>query len=226
MFFIFSQTGTFSMGKSNHGVSYNLYNRVSRIISSFPPNQQQLLIHRYLKNTKTKKALSVPEYLSFVINHPHGYLSQLGRDTLVFCIKPGISRVSLDYLNVEARKSFRLWRMKWEKHGLSHSLKSLGKSYPKNMIVTIIWTVLFVPFMLLSLYGGLLSIRKLKIIPPPKRTFYFLLLLFPVYIFMASQVAGAMQSRHRAPVEFILCFFAALAIHRVQIWRGKSRVKG
>jgi 4-amino-4-deoxy-L-arabinose transferase-like glycosyltransferase len=226
MFFIFSQTGTFSMGNSNHGVSYNLYNRVSRIISSFPPDQQQPLIHRYLKNTETKKALSVTEYLSFVIDHPHGYLSQLGRDALVFCIKPGISRVSLDYLNVEARKSFRLWRMKWEKHGLFHSLKSLGKSYPKNMIVTIIGTVLFLPFMLSSLFGGFQTIKKFKQWSQRKQTLHILLLIFPIYIFMASQVAGAMQSRHRAPAEFIICFFAALAIHQWLTWRGKSNVKG
>lgn len=224
MFFILSQTGTFSMGNSNHDLSHNLYFRMNRIISSFPLDQQQRLIHRYQVNTETEKRLSVPEYLSFVIDHPYGYLSQLGRDALVFCIKSGMSKFSLDYLvDVEARKSFRHWRREWEKHGLFYSVKSLGKKHPKIMVFTIIGQVLFVPIMISSLFGGLQSIKKYKQSPPPERNLYILLLIFPVYIFITSQVASAMQSRHRAPAEFILCFFAALAIHQWYKMRGKGK---
>ncbi len=225
MFFIFSQTGIFSMGRSNHDVSHNLYDRVNRIITSFPLDQQQLLIHRYLDSAETKKMLSIPEYLSFVIDHPYGYFSQLGRDALVFCIKSGISRVSPDYLgDVEARKSFRHWRGEWEKHGLFYSMKSLGKNHPKSMSFAIFGTILFIPFMVGSLFGGLQSIKTYKQFSPPEQTLYILLLLFPVYLFFASQAANSMQSRHRAPAEFILCFFAALAFHQWYKMRGKSKM--
>jgi 4-amino-4-deoxy-L-arabinose transferase-like glycosyltransferase len=222
MFFIFSQTGIFSMGSSNHDVSHNLYDRVNRIITSFPLDQQQLLIHRYLDSAETKKMLSIPEYLSFVIDHPYGYFSQLGRDALVFCIKSGINRISLDYLDVEARKSFRHWRKVWEKHSLFYSMKSLGKSHPKSIFFAIFGTILFIPFMMGSLFGGLQSIKKYKQLSPPEQTLYILLLVFPVYLFFASQVANAMMSRHRAPGEFILCFFAALALHQWYKARGKG----
>jgi len=219
MFFIFATTGTFSMGSSKYDIAHNLYSRVERMISTLPADQHTDLKRHYLENTEGKKVLSVSQYLRFAIDHPYAYITHFGRDALVFGVKSGVNRIVLDYFDSlrNARGDLqhwtRGWRRTWEEEGAFNTLTTVAQKYPFILLITVTGSVLWMGFLFLALLGALHTVRRFDTIPLGERTFHILLMLFPVYLFFASHAVNAMQSRHRAPAEFALCIFVALAIH-------------
>ncbi len=221
MWFMFAATGNFSIGSSNHSMPQNLHKRVKNMIGTFPKTQREELVERYLRPVgNTEKGLTLLEYLDFVVDHPYAYTSYLGHDALLFWAKSGINRIVLDYSDSfvdaknELRNSATGYRTRWEKEGLLKTVVTLIKKYPMLILTTAAAAAIFIALMLLAILGMLHIMRRYNRLVLGEQVLYLLLFLFPFYTFFVSQVVDAMQSRHRAPAEFALCIFAAIAVYQ------------
>ncbi len=85
------------------------------------------------------------------------------------------------------------------------------------ILTTAAAATIFIALMLLAILGMLHIMRRFNRLVLGEQGLYLLLFLFPFYTFLASQVVDAMQSRHRAPAEFALCIFAAIALQQAYI---------
>jgi 4-amino-4-deoxy-L-arabinose transferase-like glycosyltransferase len=221
MSLLFFATGKFTMGSSNHDVPHNLYDRVARMISTFPEDEQLEMRRKYLTSgSNNMDVITISEYLDFVFDHPRAYISHLGRDALAFWMKSGVSKLSLDYLAVfnDARKQLQTvetgWRKRFDTEGIFASAFGLAREYPALIYISIAGSVLLILFHTIALYGALLVFSRLREMTSGERVFSILLLTFPIYAFLVMQVVDAIQSRYRAPAEFALAILMGIGLQR------------
>jgi len=216
----YTLSGQLTLGASRHDLGHNLYGRVSRIAASLPEGEQ---IGRSYLAASEDRSLRLADYLHFVSEYPIGYLSQLMRDAGVFVFKSGIERVIIDYFEVpgEVRNTLQEegegWRSRLERTGPVGLLRWLIKEHPTILIPSAVGAAFFAALWLGAVYGIYRLVRQWRQLKRPARSMWVIVAIFPVYVFMVSQVVDAMQSRHRAPAEFVLCVLAAVALQ--PLWR-------
>jgi len=94
--------------------------------------------------------------------------------------------------------------------------RELSRSEPLLTISSIILSIACVLFFVISVSAGAYKIlRDAWETNIANRLMTSILVIFPFYVFGMSQVVNAMQSRHRAPIEFalsILFFYGIFAL--------------
>jgi len=230
MLFILIATGQFSMGSSEHDLNHNLYNRTEIMIDSLPSKEKQAAKTQFLtRAANSQQELSLSTYLRFAAAKPGAFGAQLLRDAIVIVSKSGVNRLALDYFNAfpEARDQLQQpstgWRRYLDQHGLAATVVYLISRYPLLMTVNVGAAILCLAFTSMALFGGGLVASQLPRVNSGGKVIRLLILAFPFYVFFASQVVSAMQSRHRAPAEFALCLLFAVAAHYLVTLRFQER---
>lgn len=219
----FALSGQPTLGASRHDLGHNLYGRVSRIAASLPTPEANQIRQSYLASSEDR-SLGLASYLRFISEYPAGYSGQLLRDAGVFALKSGMERVVIDYVEApgDVRDTLQEegggWRSRLERTGPVGLLRWLIKEHPTILIPSAIGAACFAALWLGAMYGIFRLVSQWRRLRRPVRSVWVIVALFPVYLFMVSQVVDAMQSRHRAPAEFAICLFAAMALQR--LWRG------
>ena len=207
--FIYVQTGEVSIGRSNHDLGHNLYERVQRMGASLPQSERPRV--RPLGYT----TMNIREYLSFVAHHPAAAAEHSARDFATLAAKSGIERLAIDYLDLFPQSRVALqdsdsgWRAQVEQRGLARALLDLWHAQAGLLLVSGGAAVLILAFMALAVMGAF-SMDRGRLI----------LAAFALYIFFTAQAVDAAQSRHRAPAEFALCLLAVAGWQRFKAWKG------
>jgi len=219
MCFIYAATGEFSMGRSAHDLGHNLYQRVHRM-AAHPAASE-----RPLEQPRAQRTLSVSEYTRFVVDHPGAALAHSARDLATIGFKSGVERIVLDYFDLfpESRRELQDpvagWRMRVEQYGPVDALAGIFRSNPALTLASLGGALLFAVFIALAALGAFAWLRD--DVPAETRRLRILLITFVLYIVATAQAVDAVQSRHRAPAEFVLCLLAvaALALLSRRSWR-------
>ena len=223
MTFMLFSTGKFEMGSSGHSLSSNLYARVAKIAKTMPSDKQKEVQEAFLNTDKEcPKTLSISQYFKFVINYPTGYVKQIAKDGFVFFAKSGVNRLVLDYFYLfpepkkEIQDSNKGWRTKLEQQGFLATFIFYFQENSLLILITCFGLIVFFVLMLFSVCGAYCVVRQYLFNNNFKnyRCVYAILILFPCYIFAVSQFVDAMQSRHRAPAEFVLCVLFSVAFYQ------------
>lgn len=220
MFYIWMATGQFSMGSSSHDMGHNLYQRVERMIAVLPDAQRSAATSRFLVTSQgQEKVLSPADYFSFGWLYPHSFAAHLGRDALVFVGKSGIEKLTIDYFGLESSLRNELqnpgagWRYQLEAAGVLATMKDLLTRAPSLVITSFLGAGGMLALWCFYAVGAYQIVRMKRTGRDlDARSMLLLLTLFPLYVFAISQAVDAMQSRHRAPVEFALCAIAAVGL--------------
>ncbi len=207
--FIYAETTAVSMGTSGHDLGHNLYARVYRMNTTLPASERS---PSYLQRDGS---IGVGDYGSFVLDHPAAALAHTSRDLVMFGLKSGLERLVLDYLDLFPDKRLALqdpdtgWQTQMEQQGFLVTLVGTLRNSPGPMITTAVGAFLFAIVTLLAAIGAFTWLRR----DVPKATYRlrFVLLVFVLYIAATAQTVEAVQSRQRAPVEFVLCLLAVSA---------------
>ena len=215
---VHSQTGEVSLGESSHDLSSNLYRRAEHIAETLPPGEKDSVMTNLARHQD--KRLGVLGYGSLALQYPGAFAQHVVRDALVFAGKSGIERLVVDYLALagDARASFQGsesgWRRVLEQDGLLAALRQVYRQSPVTVVTSLLGLVLQVALMLLAVYGAWVWLRNMNTNrwTAPKRVMAWAIVLFPVYLFATSLAADAVQSRHRAPSEFVLLILATLGL--------------
>lgn len=226
-------TEQLSLGNMEVGTSLggNLRGRVVRIAASLPPDQRVVITGRYLDGDN-KGVLSVADYFSFIAQYPRASLQHTLRDMVTLATKSGMSRLTIDYLDLVPRDAGEIqswghgWRASWESRGLLAAIQAIWSHSPAIVIPELIGAVLFSMLFLSSLLGILFVGQAVKAgsISKERRAGFLLLTLLIVSVFATSQVGDAAQSRLRYPAEFAICILAVFGAMRAlslsRPWRG------
>lgn len=216
--FVQSQTGEFSLGKSAHDHSVNLYERVRLVAETLPEPERGALMTKLLRNEDRR--LGVLDYGRLSLEHPGAFAQHAVRDAAVFIGKSGIERLMIDYLGLGSTERTSVqdphtgWRRVLEREGLLAGLRSVYDRWPVTLVSSLVGVAFQLPLMMLAAYGMWLVVRRIRSREwlAGKRVMGLALILFPLYIFAVSTAVDAMQSRHRAPAEFALFILAALSL--------------
>jgi hypothetical protein len=199
--YMFAQTGNFTMGKSSHDLSSNLYGRVERMgqLGGFEltPEQQQ---HR---------GLGLSEYLDYVSEHPKVYLTTLRSDVTNILLNSGINSFLGRYLGLyEMPKKTRYWRNVRDKYGLWGMIKAMYAYSPTLFFVNIFVTLFWFAFIGPALIGVFVMVSNHRLSPAVRAV----LVALPAYLLLASQAAISVRWGFRTPFEFIMVLLFVAAV--------------
>lgn len=228
----FIGTGHPSLGEASHDMGHNLAKRTERMAWTLPDKERAEAFERYFDETDdegrvvNRGALSLSEYLEFSANHPLAFFQHLGRDAVVFVGKSGGTRLAFDYFEIfPADRVERLqftWHQNWERNGLTSTIRELFDEEPALMTISFVLAAFCVLFFSVSMtFGAYGALRDAWSRKTDYRVATLMLVAFPFYVFGASQVVTAMQSRHRAPAEFALSILFVFGL--MVLWKLKLR---
>jgi hypothetical protein len=228
MTFIFQQTGTFGLGESNHSLARNLYLKLAETQATMPRTEAAEVGDQYLTRGDQGR-MSALEYANVALRHPLPFISEAGRDALVFFGKSGIERLTRDYGSDAQFKAFEHvqggWRQQLDTSNPLTTLRNLWRIAGMTLLVSLSASLLFVTLMIFALYGAFALARRVhsRSEPPVVRFTAANLIVLPVYILVFSLVVVALQSRQRAPCEFALVLLAVYGWDRFRSRTRKER---
>lgn len=218
--FIGWQTGSFGLGKAEHDLGHNLYQRVARIAESLPPGEAAAVRGEFLRDGD-KGSLPAAEYARFAVAYPGPFVEHALRDTMVFVGKSGVERLPIDYFEWDAAARARLqdsdrgWRATLEQAGAWETLGWLWRTQGLVLSLSLIGAASWLALMALAGIGGWQVLRGEA---PTTAAGCFVaaqLVALPLYLLVFSQVVDALQSRHRAPAEAALVLLAMAGLLRL-----------
>jgi hypothetical protein len=223
MGFIMLQTGEPGLGKSDHSMERNLYERVMRITATLPPTERDAARSAHLPPARegSERSLGPLGYLRFSADYPGASLKHLMHDVTSFFGKSGVERITIDYLaltpNARALQDpDHGWRQQLELHGWPHTLRYLWQTLGKTLLISLIGSAAFIALFVLSCIGALQFVRSFRQLRSPRVAVGMLLVSLVAYVFVFSHVLNAVQSRQRAPAEFAIVLLAAAGFSAVR----------
>jgi hypothetical protein len=232
MVFVWSASGKWSLGSSGHDMGHNLYQRVERMTAQLPAARRAEAVSRFLtKDEGSEKILSPVEYFAFGWSYPRAFAAHLGSDAMVFFGKSGIERLTIDYIGLDGNLREELqnpdtgWRHRMDSAGMVATLRNMVARAPALVALSIVGAGAIVAL------WGLYAMGVYRVAGAgwrgnaQSRWTLLLVASFPLYGFAVSQAVDAMQSRHRAPVEFALCAIAAIALQGLLAQRQAGMAK-
>lgn len=235
MSFIGIQTGEFGLGKSDHSMERNLYERVARIVDTLPSERRLEARAAYLASPE--RELGPVDYLRFSADYPGAALQHLVLDGTAFFAKSGIERITIDYLHLRAGEDTVQdtndgWRQQLERHGWQYTATYLWQHLGAVLLISVAGALVMAALFGLAAVGALHFLHRLWLARTPQALIGTLLVGVIAYTFMFGQVLNAMQSRHRAPAEFAVVLLAATGgcvlrtRRRRSEWRGSHDIAG
>jgi uncharacterized membrane protein YidH (DUF202 family) len=209
MGFEYLQSGELSMGRSDHDLGSNLYQRMQRIAASLPQGAPPA-------TGETRASLA--EYARFVAAYPGPAARHAARDLAALAAKSGIERLTLDYLDLFPTARTRIqdsgsgWRVRAEQIGVALELADLFRQQPGLVATSLGGALLCLAFTLGAGLGALRWLHTRRTVPRQMSVDRLLLCSFVVYVFATALCVDAAQSRHRAPAEFALCLLAVAGL--------------
>lgn len=229
MAFVLIRTGEFGLGKSDHSMERNLYERVARIIATLPPEERDNARADYLPTGNDGHARTVGpvQYLRFVAAYPVASFKHLMHDMTAFFAKSGVERVTIDYLALTPHADALQdpdhgWRQQLELHGWPYTVRYLWQALGKTLLISVIGAIAFVALVVLACIGAFDTLRGWRKFTTPRIAIGLLLVGAIAYTFAFSHVINAVQSRHRAPAEFAIVLLAAAGLSATRA-RRKDR---
>jgi hypothetical protein len=227
MSFVGVHTGEFGLGKSNHSMGRNLYERVGRIAATLPAEQQRQARAQYLDTVEP--TLGPVEYLSFSLAYPKAALRHLMHDATAFFAKSGVERITIDYLQMRPRAgsiqdSDNGWRQQLERHGWPYTIRYLWNELGVVLVISLLGAVAIALLFAFAAIGTLHVVRRWFVDRTPDALIGVMLAGVVAYIFFFSQVLNAMQSRQRAPAEFAVVLLAVSGLVVARKWLGQRAV--
>jgi hypothetical protein len=208
MAFLWTQTGEVTMGRSDHDLGSNLYERMQRMAASLPDAE------RPAARSGDATRASLGDYARFVAAHPGAAARHTVRDLATLFGKSGLERLTLDYLDLFPDARARLqdssdgWRARAERVGLARELAQLFRAEPWLIATSTVGALLFIAFIAAAARGAWRWLHERRLVRREVAVRRFLLAAFVLYVFATAQCVDAAQSRHRAPAEFALCLLA------------------
>jgi 4-amino-4-deoxy-L-arabinose transferase-like glycosyltransferase len=237
MSFLWQTAGDFGLGESQASMGRLLYQRVRLISSTLPADARAEVEASYLDQDDERGRLGVGDYLSFGLQHPVPFVVHFGRDSLVFWLKSGVEKVTIDYLGGGAsftdlkQDDGGGWRHRLQRDGPIATGVFLWQQLGIVLVISAIGAVFMVAWLLFAVLGGARLLRQASRLPREQLLTVLLLTLLPIYVFGVSQVIDVPQSRHRAPAEFALVvlgtygasvFWKWLKARRARAYEGSS----
>jgi hypothetical protein len=236
MSFLWQAASDFGLGESQSSMGRILYQRVVVISLTLPEDARAEVEDTYL-NQGDRGRLGIGDYLSFGLRYPAPFLEHFARDSVVFWLKSGVEKVTIDYLGGGA--SFRDlkdddgggWRRRLQRDGPIATGVFLWNQLGIVLVISAIGAVFMAAWLLLAGLGAARLLRQASRLPREQILTVLLLTLLPVYVFGVSQIIDVPQSRHRAPAEFALVVLGAYGASIFWNWlnargarAGSSRV--
>jgi 4-amino-4-deoxy-L-arabinose transferase-like glycosyltransferase len=221
---MWSLTGQFNEGSSNHDLTHNLASRLTFISQKLGDQEREVAREHFLQfhvNEATGlEEASLRQYAEFCAAYPSPCLAHLTTDLLAFFAKSGIEKITVEYLSLagDTRYQFQDMAVGWRSRLEHEGLVGVGKYFLELNWVIAISSALglagILCLWLLALVGAWTAVVRLRASTPLTFGYVVILLLFPAYVWGVSQFIDEVQSRHRAPCEFALCIFAAIGLYR------------
>ena len=210
MSFLWQTAGEFGLGESQSSMGRILYQRVRVISLTLPEDARADVERSYLNQDDERGRLGVGDYLSFGLQHPVPFVVHFGRDSLVFWLKSGVEKVTIDYLG--GGDSFANlkqddgggWRRRLQRDGPIATGVFLWRQLGIVLVISALGAAFMAAWLLFAVLGGARLLRQATRLPREHLLTAGLLTLLPIYIFGVSQIIDVPQSRHRAPAEFAL----------------------
>jgi len=221
MSFVGVNTGEFGLGKSNHSMGRNLFERVGRIAATLPVHEQTQVRLDYLD--AAEPTLGPLQYLHFSVSYPAASLRHLMHDATAFFAKSGVERLTIDYLQLQPRAGSiqhadNGWRQQLEQHGWGYTIRYLWNALGAVLAISIIGALAIAALFALASVGALHFVRRFFVERGGYTLIGVMLASIVAYIFAFSQVLNAMQSRQRAPAEFAVVLLAMTGLVVVRKW--------
>lgn len=218
MSFLWQTAGYFGLGEGQASAGRNLYQRV-RVISSTLPEHDRAEIEQSYLNKGERGTLGVGDYLSFGLRYPVPFAAHLARDSVVFFIKSGVEKLTIDYLG--GGESFRNlnddegggWRTRLQRDGPIATGLYLWEQLGVVLLISGFGALCMALWLLAAALGSVRVLRRLSQLRTEQVLAALLLTLLPLYVFAVSQVVDVMQSRLRAPAEFALVVLGAYGVY-------------
>lgn len=212
--FIGVQTGSPGLGKSEHDLGHNLYQRVYRIGHTLPDEEAKAVQGTFLA-AASDKSLGVADYLRFGLAYPGPFVKHALRDVAIFVGKPGVERLPIDYFEINSGTRSRMqdarrgWRTQLEREGAAATWRTLWQDQGGVMLLSLAGSLAMLAMIAAAGVGGWQLLSGFALQPPARRFVAAQLVCLPLYLLLFSQVVDAVQSRHRAPAEAALVLLAA-----------------
>ena len=216
-----SHTGTIGMGASRANLGHNLYDRVELMIETLPAAGSVDARRRFLE-PQHEHTLALGDYARFAAAQPQAFAAHSLRDAAVFVAKSGVERIFVDYLgwNPAARAGLqdprRGWRQQLAARGPRETLSYLWRTQGAVLPISLVGALAMLALSALAVFGAWRHRRWLGADAPAGRPAFALVVALPLYALLCSQVADAVQSRHRAPVEFAIVLLAVAGARSLQ----------
>jgi 4-amino-4-deoxy-L-arabinose transferase-like glycosyltransferase len=214
--FMLVQTGHFGLGESNQDLGLNLSQSTAKVLLTEGVGGPDGSAPAWLP-----ARLTLPEYATYVVTYPAGFLNLYTKNFLVMIADSGIGRLYVDLLGngAEARAALQDpvtgWRAQLTNHGVMAMLSRGFETAPGTIVAGLLGAALFaaVTFGMVAGYVAMLSpgspLRS-NARQSAVRWTHALLLVLPLYVLCTSQVVAYAPSRLRSQSEFAWAILACI----------------
>jgi hypothetical protein len=203
MTFVWIQTGSFSMGESNHSLSVNFFIRAQRIADAGG--------FAFAAADYPGREMTAWDFLSLVAQHPLAYLHTVVSNLANVLFNPGLNAFGGHYLRLFDTEYLTYWRENLDRHGVVYVVgQILGRdaSFAVPMIVS---AVVLGLIGLCSVFGAAAWIGDRR----SSWTSKAILLSYLVYGILSVLVLGGTRWGHRTPVEFVIVILFTFGLERI-----------
>jgi hypothetical protein len=203
MTFVWSQTGSFSMGESDHSVPVNFFIRAQRIADAGG--------FAFAAADYPGREMTAWDFVSLVVHHPLAYLRTVASNLANVLFNPGLNAFGGHYLRLFDTEYLTYWRENLDRHGVVYVVgQILGRdaSFAVPMIVA---AVVLGLIGLCSVFGAAAWIGDRRSTWTSKA----ILLSYLVYGILSVLVLGGTRWGHRTPIEFVIVILFAFGLERI-----------
>ena len=200
MGFYYVNTGSFSMGDSDHSLNWNLAVRIGRI-----SRMEKIDPHTVLGN---RREASAGEYVAFALEHPLSYTKMMVSDLVNLMLNPGTNTLLGRYLKLYEMPEESDFFTRVRDQGLTAFTVTILTYSPLLALTNVLSLILWLAFLVAAVVGLYLLARDAAI----HWSVRVLLIGLLIYNIAAMQLVGGVSYRHRTPFEFILVIAVSLAV--------------
>lgn len=197
------QTGVYSMGKSDHDLSVNLYGRVNRMsrIGGFE-----------IEDGVEEHRMGLGSYAGYVATYPDVYLKTVSSDLVNFTLNTGVNTFFGRYLGrYEMPKKKRYWRNIRDQEGLVAMTKMMYSYSPALFFTNILASLVWFAYIIAAAIG-LVSLVRYQHLPVSVKA---LLISYPIYLLVVSNLGTGIRWDLRTPMEFVFALLIAFGVARL-----------
>ena len=203
MLFVWSQTGTFSMGESDHSVAVNFFIRAQRMADAGG--------FAFAAADYPGGEMAANEFVSLVMRHPSAYLRTVVSNLANVSLNPGLNAFAGHYLGLFDTEYLTYWRESLDSHGVGYVVGQIVGRDASFAVPMMVAAVVLGLIGLCSAFGLVVWLRDDRCSWASKA----ILLSYLVYGLLAVVVLGGTRWGHRTPVEFVIVILFVFGLERI-----------